>query len=119
MTITAAQGKALTALVHLLRPDWDKPGIEDAIYRARGKGDAAAVCVAAIRAATNSTVRTPGVIPLDGPHWRETSLTPREPPTQIPDRLDHESLLRDRQRASPDPSRYIAEARAKLKAGRQ
>lgn len=63
--------KALAALIQSLRPDWDLPGINDALYRAKDRGDAIEVCVGALRGSV-PTNRTPAVIPLDGNHWRDT-----------------------------------------------
>lgn len=67
--------KQLTALVESLRPDWDRSGIADAIWKARDKSSALDVCIAAIKACVLSN-RTPAVIPLDGAHWRETVHAP-------------------------------------------
>ena len=61
-------------MLQSLRPDWDRPGIADAVWKARDKGDAIEVCVAAIRGSVISN-RTPAVIPLDGNHWRDTAAT--------------------------------------------
>lgn len=71
---TPEHAKHLTALIESLRPDWQRPGIADAIWKAREKGDAIEVCVAAIRGCVISN-RTPAVIPLDGNHWRDTAAT--------------------------------------------
>jgi hypothetical protein len=70
--LTPIHAKHLTALVESLRPDWGRSGVADAIWRARGKGDAIAVCVAAIKA-TAPTNRTPAVIALDGTHWHDAA----------------------------------------------
>jgi hypothetical protein len=67
--------KHLTELVRSLRPEWDRPGIADAIWKARDKGSAIDVCVAAVKACVLSN-RTPAVIPLDGNHWREVVAGP-------------------------------------------
>lgn len=66
--------KHLAALIHSLRPDWDLPGINDALYRAKDRGDAIEVCVGALRGCA-PTNRTPAVIPMDGNHWRDTVAT--------------------------------------------
>lgn len=71
---TPEHAKQLTALVCALRPDWDRPGVADAIWKARDKGSAIDVCVAAIKACVLSN-RTPAVIPLGGNHWREGGTT--------------------------------------------
>lgn len=72
---TPNHAKHLTSLVESLRPDWDRSGIADAIWKARDRGTALEVCIAAVKACV-LTNRTPGVIPLDGPHWRETVHVP-------------------------------------------
>lgn len=68
--LTHDQAKAAARCIAALRPEWDAPGILDALGRARGRGDAPTVVIAALRAAMNPTNRTPAVIPLDGAHWR-------------------------------------------------
>jgi hypothetical protein len=68
-TITDTQARALAALVHALRPDWDVPGIRKALWDARRKGSAVELTHAAVEAAVNPDARTPAVIALDGAHW--------------------------------------------------
>ncbi|SRR6266498_1133786 len=72
---TPEHAKHLTPLIESLRPDWQRPGIADAIWKARDKGTALEVCIAAIKACVLSN-RTPAVIPLDGAHWNETVHAP-------------------------------------------
>lgn len=69
MTITRDQAHALAELVHQLRPEWDAQGVLAALAKARDRGPADVVCIAAIRAAATPTNRTPAVIPLAGDHW--------------------------------------------------
>lgn len=69
--LTHDQATKLAAFVNTLRPDWDKPGIFDAIAKARTRGTACEVSVAAIRCATSAHARTPAVIAMDGAHWRD------------------------------------------------
>jgi len=76
---TPEHAKHLTSLIESLRPDWHRPGIADAIWKARDKGSSMEVCIAAIKACI-LTNRTPGVIPLDGPHWQETVHAPNGRP---------------------------------------
>jgi hypothetical protein len=78
--------KHLTELVRSLRPEWDRPGIADAIWKARDKGSAIDVCAAAIKACVLSN-RTPAVIPLDGNHWRE--VTPAVSRPRAADKASH------------------------------
>lgn len=68
---TQEHAKHLATLIQSLRPEWDLPGINDALYRAKDRGDAIEVCVGALRGSVPSN-RTPAVIPLDGNHWRDT-----------------------------------------------
>lgn len=76
--ITHRQAQALARFIHELRPDWDAPGITNAIGDARTVGPASLVACAAIRAAVTLANRTPAVIALEGPHWRPTeTFAPR------------------------------------------
>lgn len=82
--LTRKQAEMLAEFIHSMRPDWDVAGVVHALGQARARGDAATVAVAAILAAQNAANRTPGVIPLTGPHWAPTgATTPRRVP---PDR---------------------------------
>lgn len=75
IAMTHTQATHVAAAVHALRPDWDVPGIVDALGRARGRGSGPAVAVAAIRAGADQRNRTPAVIALDGAHWRPAAAT--------------------------------------------
>lgn len=77
------QATKLAAFIHTLRPEWDKPGILDAIGRARDRGAPAEVAVAAIRCAVSGQARTPAVIGMDGPHWREPERKHTGPATLV------------------------------------
>lgn len=79
--LTPQQNRSLAAFVATLRRDWDRPGIEKALDQAREVAAAADVAVAAIRAAGIDTNRSPAVIPMPGPHWRESETTTRHPQT--------------------------------------
>ena len=62
----------LAVLVHRFRrtvngPDWDVPGIKDAL--ARCGGEPCHIAAAAFASAANPEHRTPGMIPLPGAHW--------------------------------------------------
>ena len=69
------RSKLRESLAHViieLRPSWDLDGIRQALDHP----DVASVnenfaVLAAIRAATDGNVRSPGVIPKPGPHWAE------------------------------------------------
>jgi hypothetical protein len=75
--LTHRQAKALAALVHELRGDWDTPGILDALGRARDIAPGPDLAIAAIKAAGSAHNRTPAVIALEGPHWRGSDTPPR------------------------------------------
>lgn len=79
--ISRSQAEHLAALVHAIRPDWDAPGILAALVKVRTR-PLALVAYAAVRAAENTSNRTPAVIALDGTHWRPP--TAAELPTPIP-----------------------------------
>lgn len=64
------QAEALARLVHLLRPEWDEPGIFEALKKL-ARRDPFEVTLRAVRAASRPDCKTPGVIPLDGPHARD------------------------------------------------
>lgn len=57
--------------------DWDRHGIEGELAKARGRATSPDLACAAIRAAEIPTNRTPAVIGMDGPHWRESTAPPR------------------------------------------
>ena len=64
----------LAYVIHELRPDWDRPGIEAALERAHQTNpDLAAITHAAIAATNRDDQHTPAIIALPGPHWTCTS----------------------------------------------
>lgn len=64
------QAETLAHLVHLLRPEWDEPGIFAALKDLAGR-DPFETTMRAVRAAGRPDCKTPGVIALNGPHARE------------------------------------------------
>lgn len=70
------QAQALTRAIHLLRPAWNEEGIFAALGHVKER-DPFDIALAALRAAADEKVRTPGVIPTTGPHWNEAA--PKEP----------------------------------------
>jgi hypothetical protein len=84
--ITGKQGHALARFVHELRPDWDVPGIEDALWQARSYAPVVDLASAAMRAALEPSNRTPRVIALDGAHWRGSEAQPKLPEPNDGDR---------------------------------
>lgn len=83
MPLTLDQARPLAATVHALRPDWDTAGILSALQRCAGRNEFD-VAVAAIKAAADPGAKTPGVIPSDGPHWRERVSAERTPRNPMP-----------------------------------
>lgn len=75
----------LTRLVHSIRPDWDQRGILAALSKCQSF-DKQDTIRAALAAAADPDVRTPGVIPKAGSHWdppgrtQSTSTRIRRPP---------------------------------------
>lgn len=79
--LTQNQGKRLVELVHLLRPEWDIPGITAAVRKAAEFATGADVCIAACRVAANPEAETPGLIPQPGQHWQGTTTGRHQAPT--------------------------------------
>lgn len=80
--MTKDEAAALARFIELLRrrlpgDTWHKPGIENALGIARKRADAPDLAHAAIAAAIRPENRTPAVIGMDGPHWREATKPPR------------------------------------------
>jgi hypothetical protein len=73
--MTPKGARELAAFVRTVRlrsggVEWHVSGIEDVLTRHRDMADEVDLAIAAIRAAAAPVNRTPGVIPLEGPHWR-------------------------------------------------
>lgn len=85
--LTQAQGQALTALIHTMRPDWGVAGIAPALRNASDLGTFTELCVAACRCAANPEARTPAFIAEHtAPHWQTTvSATTRPMPRMCVD----------------------------------
>lgn len=83
MPLTLDQGQALATLVHRLRPEWDERGVLSALEKCAGRNELD-VAMAAIRATADLGAKTPGVIPSDGPHWRERLSETRSPRNPLP-----------------------------------
>lgn len=67
--ITPAQATRLTDLICELRPDWDRAGVWAKVVEAKDRGTPWDLAHAALYAAENPAVRSPGVIPKAGEHW--------------------------------------------------
>jgi hypothetical protein len=64
--------EALVAVIAELRPSWDLDGVRKALdHQDLASVNENHAVIAAIRAATDGNVRSPGVIPKPGPHWDE------------------------------------------------
>lgn len=86
--MTLPEARALATYIELIRKrmpgdSWHRPGVEDALARARHRAPSPDLALAAISAATRPENRTPAIIGMDGPHWREASKPPR--PEQLDD----------------------------------
>lgn len=75
--MTYKQGQALARFIATMRPDWDTPGIEDALGKARSLAPCGDLAIAAIKAASAATNRTPAVIAMEGAHWRGAEHKPQ------------------------------------------
>lgn len=72
--LNPAERDNLTRLIHTLRPDWDHPGILTALRQCDAY-DKQATIRAALTAACDDNVRTPGLIPKPGSHWDQPAST--------------------------------------------
>lgn len=114
---------ALAHLIHELRPEWEAEGVVAQLKRCADR-DPFLVALAAIRAAADKDVRTPGVIPTPGTHWADG--VKREPERRsynvpCPDH-DGEILPCGRCAAvavtAPLARHHLSQARAELAAAR-
>ena len=86
--LTDWQRKTLAQLVRSFRRDganaWDMPGIIAAIARGEQVADSGVqLAAAALAAAANPTVKTPGWIPVPGRHWPDLGDGDRQQPTRL------------------------------------
>ena len=121
MSLTPKQAWAVAHLVAELRPDWQTEGVVAALKRC-ADGSPFLVALAAIRAAADGNLRTPGAIPTAGDHWDEgIKSQPRTSfNTPCPDHpgetLPCGRCARDRVPADDNPA--LALARAQLASAR-
>lgn len=102
----------LVRLLHILRPEWDEPGISAALSRAGKADNVSALAIAAIRAANDPAVRTPAVIAMPGRHWTPVDAPP-ESSYRHPPNLAATLANGCRQHFEPNPCRCCAaEAKA-------
>lgn len=64
------QGEAIAALMSALRADWDYPGCFAAVGAVKDRNPHD-VAMAAVRLCATTEAKTPAVLKIDGPHWRE------------------------------------------------
>ena len=120
--LTRTQGQRLCELIHLLRPEWDLPGITAAVRKAAEIASGPEVCVAALRVAANLEARTPGLIPQPGPHWQQTTAGKNLPPTPCGIHPSHPALgcpeCKAIPKASPEQIKAARERARRLAAGK-
>lgn len=76
------QRDSLARLLHAMRPDWNYPGILSAL-NACDPFDPQDTIRAALAAAGDDNVKTPGVIPKPGSHWDPPAARQRQTGTRI------------------------------------
>lgn len=88
--LNTGQRDALAGLIRSYRrdgthgPAWDMPGIHAGIRRAEQVADSGIqLCAAALAAAANPEVKTPGLIALPGRHWPDLGNGDRQQPTRL------------------------------------
>jgi hypothetical protein len=70
-TMTRVQAEALAAFVVRVRTDWRPAGVVAALEKAATTADVWDVARALIALASEDSVKTPGLLPGPGPHWRK------------------------------------------------
>lgn len=103
---TEPQLRALTELVHAMRPGWDRAGIYAAVHGASATRSLAQLAHVAIDAATDKTANTPAVIASRDRHWQPTLLGNEPPPIT--------NVLHDPRQPDETASRGAANARQAL-----
>lgn len=68
----------LTAVVQSMRPEWTESGIRNALLKMLEDRPLDVVVDVALRGAKDTAIRTPGALPLAGPHWSATAA-PTDP----------------------------------------
>lgn len=121
MTTTRVQAEALAAAAIRCRPagapTWDHAGTVAQIAAAGSLGSPADVGAALMRLAGDSDQRTPGMLPLPGPHWAGTTVGVRKPPTMCGEHPARRALdcPECAETASADPTEGAAAVRAALR----
>ena len=115
--LNEGQRDALAGLIRSYRRDsihgpvWDMPGIHAGIRRAEQVADSGIqLCAAALSAAANPEVKTPGFIAQPGRHWPDLGNGDRQHPTRLttdvpcPDHEGHTMPCRACQAVSRRPT---------------
>jgi hypothetical protein len=116
-TMTRVQAEALAAFIVRLRTDWRPAGVVAALEKAAPNADPFDVARALINLASEPSVKTPGLLPGPGPHWRnpEGEIPGRRGDHDIPC-VDHPSQVHPcptcRAEKPPLSPEAIAELRA-------
>lgn len=71
MTITENQARALSNLLHEMRPEWNPKSLMTLIHKHREKHEFIDLTTAAVAVAANPA-KGPAIIFMDGPHWPDT-----------------------------------------------
>lgn len=86
--LTKNQATLLAHTLHEIRPDWGINSMMRLLWENRTAHPFPDLALAAVRAATTPTNRTPAVIFMDGKHWSSEGR-PREAPPPGPRCEDH------------------------------
>jgi hypothetical protein len=87
--LTQTQATLLAHILHEIRPDWAITSMMSLLWEHRAAHPFPALVIAAVRAASTPTNRTPAVIFMEGKHWRADGDQPREQPPPGPACEDH------------------------------
>jgi hypothetical protein len=109
---TETQLRALTELVHAMRPTWDRAGIYAAVHGAHATRAMVDVAHAAIDAAADKSARTPAVIGTRDRTWQPTLLGNEPPPVSEVIRLTP-SPDETARRGAANARQPLAKARAR------
>lgn len=81
MPVNEQQARAITFLAMAARPTgaprWDEGGVYANVMKVADRA-VGAVTIAVIQAAEDRNAQSPGVIPTNGPHWRDPAAAPTE-----------------------------------------
>jgi hypothetical protein len=90
--LTEPQAKALATVLHEIRPRWSAPAMLKVLERnAQHPATFADTCLAAITAAKDPLVDTPGCIYTDARFWPETARTHLPKPPHCEDHIGKEA----------------------------